>query len=128
MYFDNIGEPLNSFGIGYYGNPLLANRDFQHDMFGGFSSELEVDNGSNVEFSSTSRRDPISVIGQSTSSVEKVDQANESENNVEIENEQSNLNTWYSEFEEMKNAERNKVNNFHFIPRYTIISLLYKII
>lgn len=106
--------PINNFGIGSYGNPLLANEDIQHDMFGGFNHEWDMDNFSSTMSPSTSGiGDPVSVIGKPTPSVAQMTQANESESNINIVDEESLQQTWYSEFEEMKNAERTKVNLFY---------------
>lgn len=110
---------MNRFGNGFYGNPLLANQYFPNDLFGGFNSELEMDSGGlNTGFaaSMSRRNDPILVTGRSTSSTAQEDDDDGIEDNIEIDNALLNLNTWYSEFEEMKNVERNKVNNFNTTP------------
>lgn len=104
--------PINNFGIGLYENPLLANEGLQHDMFREFNHEWDIDSLSNTMSPSTSGiRDPISVIGKPTS-VAQVAQINESESNINIEDAESLHQSWYSEFEEMKNIERTKVNIF----------------
>lgn len=103
--------PVNNSGIGLFGNPLLANPNFQHDMFRGFSHEWGMDNVSMLP-STLGMENPISVIGQPSSSVKQMAQANENVNNIEVGNNQSNFQEWFSEFEEMKNTERKKVNTF----------------
>jgi len=109
MFIENsIGMPINNFGIELYGNPLLANQSFQ--QFRGFGQGWEINNLSNTMIPSASRIDePIMVAGGSSSLADRVVETNESESNKEIRNDQSNFQSWYSEFEEMKNAERKQV-------------------
>lgn len=117
--------PSNNSGIGLFGNPLLFNPNFQHGMFRGFSHEWEIDNVSNTMLPSALEiSNPISVIGQPSSSVEQLVQVNENLNNIEVGNNQSNFQTWFSEFEETKNTERKKVNICIFmIGKYFFIVL-----
>jgi len=106
---NSIGMPINNFGIELYGNPLLANQNYQ--QLRGFGQGWEMNNLSNSMIPSTSEIDePIMVAGGSSSLANRAVETNKSESNIEIRNEQSNFQTWYSEFEEMKNAERKKVN------------------
>lgn len=56
----------------------------------------------------------VTVIGQPSTSTEQVE-VNESENKVENENDDINSQTWVSEYEEMKNVQRKKVNIFLLI-------------
>lgn len=109
MYIENnIGMPINNFGIELYGNSLLANQNFQ--QFRGFGQGWEMNSLLNTMIPSTSRIDePFTVVEGSSSLDNQVVETNESESNIEIRNDQFNFQTWYSEFEEMKNAERKKV-------------------
>jgi len=108
---NSIGMPINNFGIELYENPLLANQNFQ--SFRGYGQGWEMNNLSNTMIPSTSGIDePIMVAGGSSSLSNRVVEDNESESNIEIGNDQSNFQTWYSEFEEMKNADRKKVNTY----------------
>jgi len=113
MSIDNNGMPINNFGMEFSGNPLLINQDFQQeDIFGGFSYQWDSDvaSCSTMPYASTSGV-PISVIGHQSSAAEHVPQTiKESTSNTEVGNEQADFQTWYSEFEEMKNIERKKVN------------------
>jgi len=105
---NNIGMPINNFGMELYGNPLLANQHFQ--QFREFSQGWEMNSLSNTMIPSTSIIDEPFMVAEGSSSLDnQVVETNESESNIEIRNEQSNFQTWYSEFEEMKNAERKKV-------------------
>lgn len=112
MFIENsIGMPINNFGIELYGNPLFANQNFQ--QFTGFGQGWEINNLSNTMIPGTSGMDePIMAAGGSSNlaNANRVTEANESESNIEIGNEKTNFQTWYSEFEEMKNADRKKVN------------------
>ncbi|XP_026821108.1 peroxisomal targeting signal 1 receptor [Rhopalosiphum maidis] len=112
MSFENSFDmPINHFGMELYGNPLLANQNFQ--QFSEFDQELEMNNLLNTMVPSTSGIDkPIMVAEESSSLTDQVIEANKSENDNEIRNDQSNFQTWYSEFEEMKNAERKKEYSF----------------
>jgi len=114
MSFENsFGMPINHFGMELYGNPLFANQNFQ--QFREFDQGLEMNNLLNTMVPSTSGIDkPIMVAEESSSLTDQVIEANKSENDNEIRNDQSNFQTWYSEFEEMKNAERKKVNIYIF--------------
>ncbi|XP_060876872.1 peroxisomal targeting signal 1 receptor isoform X1 [Metopolophium dirhodum] len=108
---NSIGMPINNFGIELYGNPLLANQNFQ--QFRGFGQGWDINNLSNTMIPSTSRIDePIMVAGGSSSLANRVVETNESESNTEIRNDQSNFQSLYSEFEEMKNAERKQEYTF----------------
>lgn len=113
-----------------FGDPLLVNQDFQQeDIFGGFSYQWDSDvaSCSTAPYATTSGV-PVSVIGHQSSAVENVAQTNkESTSNTEVGNEQADFQTWYSEFEEMKNAERKKVNMIsvdrekkHYIEVYCV--------
>ncbi|XP_060852199.1 peroxisomal targeting signal 1 receptor isoform X1 [Rhopalosiphum padi] len=112
MSFENsFGMPINHFGMELYGNPLFANQNFQ--QFREFDQGLEMNNLLNTMVPSTSGIDkPIMVAEESSSLTDQVIEANKSENDNEIRNDQSNFQTWYSEFEEMKNAERKKEYSF----------------
>lgn len=102
---------MNNFGIGYYKTPLPINPGFQQSMFRRLGQGWPMDNMSSIMSPVTSDiEDTTSVIEKLSTSVENLTQTNESENNNG--NEQSNYQTWYSEFEEMKNAERKKVIYF----------------
>ncbi|XP_022161111.1 peroxisomal targeting signal 1 receptor isoform X2 [Myzus persicae] len=108
---NSIGMPINNFGIELYENTFLANQNFQ--PFRGFGQGWEMNDLYNTMIPSTSGIDePIMVAGESSSLSNQVVEANESESNFEIGNEQSNFQTWYSEFEEMKNADRKKEYTF----------------
>lgn len=107
---------MNNFGAELFRNPLLANQNFQRNMFGGFNYQWSSDIASCSTMppylNMSGLEDPIleSVVDQS-SEAEQVEQVNEdSTSNTEVENDQADFQTWYSEFEEMKNIERNKVN------------------
>ncbi|KAL5235713.1 hypothetical protein ACI65C_003122 [Semiaphis heraclei] len=114
MFIENsIGMPINNFGIELYGNPLFANQNFQ--QFTGFGQGWEINNLSNTMIPGTSGMDePIMAAGGSSNlaNANRVTEANESESNIEIGNEKTNFQTWYSEFEEMKNADRKKEYTF----------------
>lgn len=123
MYIENnIGMPTNNFGIELYGNPLLANQNFQ--QFRGFGQGWEINSLSNTMIPSTSRIDePFMAAEGSLSLDNQVVETNGNESNIEIRNEQSNFQTWYSEFEEMKNAERKKVIiYFQILIKYFIFT------
>jgi len=107
---NSIGMPINNFGIELYGNQLLASQNVE--PLRGFSMQSwEINNlpDTLMMIPSTSRT-PVMVAEGSSSLANQMAEVNESESNIEIGNEQSNFQTWYSEFEEMKNAERKKVN------------------
>uniref|UniRef100_A0A2S2PT69 Peroxisomal targeting signal 1 receptor n=1 Tax=Schizaphis graminum TaxID=13262 RepID=A0A2S2PT69_SCHGA len=112
MSFENsFGMPINNFGMELYGNPLLANQNFQ--QLRDFDQGLEMNNFLNTMVPSTSGIDkPIMVAEESSSLTDHVIEANKSENDNEVRNDQSNFQTWYSEFEEMKNSERKKEYSF----------------
>jgi len=98
--------PTNNFGIELYGNPLFVNQNFHQ-----FDQGLEMNNLLDTMIPSTSRIDkPNRVVEESSILTDQVAEANKSESDIEIRNDQSNFQEWYSEFEEMKNAERKKVN------------------
>jgi len=104
----SIGMPINNFGIELYGNPFLANQHSQ--QFRGFGQGWEMNSLSNTTIPYTSRIEDVIMVEKGSSSLaNRVVETNESESNIETRNEQSNFQTWYSEFEEMKNAERKKV-------------------
>lgn len=105
---NSIGMPINNFGIELYGNPLLANQQFQ--QFREFSQRWDINNLSNTMIPSTSRIDePTMVAGGSSSLADRLVETNESESNIENRNDQANFQTLYSEFEEIKNSERKQV-------------------
>ncbi|KAF0748464.1 peroxisomal targeting signal 1 receptor isoform X1 [Aphis craccivora] len=107
--FENsIGMPTNNFGIELYGNPLFVNQNFHQ-----FDQGLEMNNLLDTMIPSTSRIDkPNRVVEESSILTDQVAEANKSESDIEIRNDQSNFQEWYSEFEEMKNAERKKEYSF----------------
>jgi len=103
--------PINNFGIELYGNPLHINQNFHQ-----FDQGLEMNNLLDTMIPSTSGIDkPNMVVKESSSLTDQVAEANKSKSDIEIRNDQSNFQTWYSEFEEMKNAERKKVNIYIFL-------------
>lgn len=122
---NNIALPINDFGMGMHENPFLANQDFYHDMFKGFNQGWEIDNLSDIMTPSTSGTGaPISVIGRPAYSVvEQVAQTNDSDNNVEVENEDFHS---YSEFEEMRQNERKKVIIIFKTIIYSVEYLIFK--
>ncbi|XP_027839633.2 peroxisomal targeting signal 1 receptor isoform X1 [Aphis gossypii] len=107
--FENsIGMPINNFGIELYGNPLLVNQNFHQ-----FDQGLEMNNLLDTMIPSTSGIDkPNMVVEESSNLTDQVAEANKSESDIEIRNDPPNFQEWYSEFEEMKNAERKKEYSF----------------
>lgn len=103
--------PINNFGIELYGNPLLVNQNFHQ-----FDQGLEMNNLLDTMIPSTSGIDkPNMVVEESSNLTDQVAEANKSESDIEIRNDPPNFQEWYSEFEEMKNAERKKVNIYIFL-------------
>lgn len=94
-----------------YGNPLLVNQNFHQ-----FDQGLEMNNLLDTMIPSTSGiNNPNLVVEESSSLADQVAEVNKSESDIELRNDQSNFQAWYSEFEEMKNAERKKVNIYIFL-------------
>lgn len=99
-------------GVGFE-NPLFAYQDFEYEIDGHLCQELDNIEVSSTMLPSTSGIDnPISVIGQPASSAKQVAKNNENENKVENENDDFNSQAWFSEYEEMINVQRKKVNTF----------------
>lgn len=106
-----MGMPIHNYGMDYYKYPLPVNPGFQQNMFRGFGQGWPMDNVIGTMSPITSDlEDSTSIVEKPSTSVENLTQINTNENNIG--NEQSNYHTWYSEFEEMKNAERKKVSYF----------------
>jgi len=110
--------PAHHLGMEFFRHPLLDNHSFQQNMFGGFAHQWDSNVASYSNVASTSGiGNPISAIGQlSATAAQQVAQSDtETENFEEMRYEQGNYQIWYSDFEEIKNAEKKKVNIISFV-------------
>lgn len=103
---NSIGMPNSSYGLELF--PFLANQNVQ--QFRDYGQGWEMNSLMNTMTPSTSRIYQPSVVAEGSSSfANRVIEVDKVESNNEVINEQSNFQSWYSEFEEMKNAEKKKV-------------------
>lgn len=114
MTVDNsFGIPLNN-NFGPYWNSLFGERDFQNhmdEMFRlGYQNGLKSKLLNSVPPNTPGTANSILNDQQAEYNFVKSTNTNKNEDNIQIEDEQLNSNSWFSEFEEMKNAENQKVN------------------
>lgn len=113
---NTITMPLGG-GIGLFDDSYFANQSFHQNISRQFSHEWELDNinVSSTMLPSTSEiQNPISIIGQPATFDKQIAQSNENQNTIENENDHLASHKWFSEYEEMKNSQRKKVNMFYF--------------
>ncbi|XP_050521879.1 peroxisomal targeting signal 1 receptor-like isoform X1 [Daktulosphaira vitifoliae] len=99
---------------GQYNEPLrdslFAYRNFQQNVFNDLNHQvLEFNPSDELVTGSSSLKSSISAIGQPILANEILENTTETTNNEDIDrflNETNNFQSWYSEYEEMKNAEK----------------------
>jgi len=109
---NGIDLPINSFENELYGGPFLTNQDFQHDIYRGFNHGWDIGSEPITMPPNSDISDPILAVEKPTSTAKPLEQTNENLNNIENVGDEYNSELWLSEFEEMKNLQREKAYSF----------------
>lgn len=93
-------------------------RTFYPNLGRQISHEWELDNinvSSTMLPSTSNVQTPVSTIGQPVNFIKKIAETLENQNTTENENDYLASHKWYSEYEEMKNIQKKKVNIFFLL-------------